>query len=196
MLKLPFKTLPQEFEKVTVGNARIGELSIPKYGDLSPNERIYIKNSGLVDLRKAAVDLAKDIAAKSGLSAIAVYNALTAGDSNTLKEFLSEFIEFQDLMEENAAKRNIVLATTIIKFRVLPEWEIENTQDAAQIPPLLVDAVAEFAKSEESGWVEETEVTETSEEGLGNSVNPESQTGEKSTGGVEDTGHKKKGFAP
>lgn len=191
MLKLPFKTSPKEFEKVTVGNPEIGEIELPKYGDLTPNERIFIKSFALDDIRMSAVKLANTIAAKSGLKTIEIYNALTRGDSQFLGSHLEDFVLFQELMDETSRKRNFILATAVIK-RIVPDWDLENTQDANQIHPQLVTAIADFARSEESGWAEASEAAEVTEEDLGNSTNPvESQTGEKSSGDVEDTGLKK-----
>lgn len=190
MLKLPFKTSPKEFEKVVVGNAEIGELELPKYGDLSPNERIFIKQqtANTPDIRNSAVKMARTIATKSSKRLIDVYNALTRGDSEFLGDYLEEFVAFQELLDENSRTRNLVLATAILKFRVINDWDLENTQDANQIHPQLVAAFADFARNEESGWSEATEATV---EDLGNLTNPtENQTGEKSSGDVEDTGHK------
>ena len=194
MLKLPFKTSPQEFEKVTVGNSRIGELELPKYGDLSPNERLFIKQANLADIRLEAVKLAKAIAAKSGKNIIDIFDALTQGDSESLTDYLEEFVSFQDLMEENSSARNLVLATAVIR-RLVADWQVENTGDPNQIHPQLVELVIEFAKNEESGWVD-VAAAEASVEELGNSTpTPEIQTGEKSTGESGATGRRKKDSA-
>ncbi|WP_375496158.1 hypothetical protein [uncultured Nostoc sp.] len=188
MLKLPFKTSPQEFEKVTIGNSQIGELELPKYGDISPNERLFIKAANLVDIRLAAVKLAKDIATKSGEKVIDIFNALTQGDSESLADYLEEFINFQDLMDENSIARNLVLATTVIR-RLVADWQVENSGDPNQLHPQLLNLVIEFAKNEEAGWP--TAATLITEEDLGNSTpNQEIQTGQKSTGESEDTGLK------
>ncbi|MBN3875226.1 hypothetical protein [Nostoc sp. JL23] len=190
MLKLPFKTSPQEFEKVTVGNSQIGELELPKYGDISPNERIFIKAANLADIRIAAVKLASEIAVKSGKKVIEIFNALTQGDSKSLEEYLEQFVTFQDLMDENSSARNLVLATTVIQ-RLVPDWKLENTGDPNQLHPQLLTLIVEFAKNEEAGWP--TDVAPITEEELGNSIpNPEIPTGEKSTGESAATGRKKK----
>ncbi|MHC5779707.1 hypothetical protein [Nostoc sp.] len=194
MLKLPFKTSPQEFEKVTVGNSQIGELELPKYGDISPNERLFIKSANLVDIRIAAVKMAKDIATKSGTKVIDIYNALTQGDSDTLADYLEEFVNFQDLMDENSRQRNLVLATVILQ-RLISDWQLENTGDPNQIHPQLLSLVVEFAKKEESGWNEtQPQVTDEDLENL--TPTPEIQTGEKSTGESEDTGLKNSDSTP
>lgn len=193
MLKLPFKTSPKEFEKVIVGNAEIGELELPKYGDISPNERLRIKAANLTDIRIAAVKFAKDIAVKSDKKVIEIYNALTQGDSDSLQDYLEEFVNFQDLLENNTASRNLVLATVVIQ-RLVPEWEIEDSGDPNQIHPQLLDLVIEFAKNEESGWTVITDVL--TEIDLGNSTpSSEIPTGEKSSGESGATGRKKKDLA-
>lgn len=188
MLKLPFKTSPQEFEKVIVGNSQIGELELPKFGDFSPNERLRIKSANLVDIRIAAVKLAKDIATKSGNKVIDIYNALTQGDSESLAEYLEEFVTFQDLMDENSSARNLVLATTVIQ-RLVADWKLENTGDPNQLHPQLLTLIVEFAKNEEAGWP--TVAAQITEEDLGNlAPTPKIQTGEKFTGESGDTGRK------
>lgn len=194
MLKLPFKTSPQEFEKVIVGNSQTGILELPKYGDISPNERLFIKAAKLADIRISAVKLAKDIATKSGTKVIDIYNALTQGDSETLADYLEEFVNFQDLMDENSRQRNLVLATVMLQ-RLVPDWQIENTGDPNQVHPKLLGLVIEFAKKEESGWTE-TQVGVTGEDLENLTQNPEIQTGEKSTGESEDTGLKNNDSTP
>lgn len=190
MLKLPFKTSPKEFELAIIGNDIVGILELPKYGDISPNERLFIKAANLTDIRIAAVKLAKDIAVKSGNKVIDIYNALTQGDSESLAEYLEEFVTFQDLMDETASVRNLVLATAVIQ-RLVPDWKLENTGDPNQIHPQLLTLIIEFAKNEEAGWP--TVATPITEEDLGNSTpNQEILTGEKSIGESAATGRKKK----
>lgn len=170
MLKLPFKTAPTGFEKITVGSPHIGELEIPKMMDLSPNERIFIKESlkDYPNLRSQAVKMARAIATKSGQKLIDVYNALTSGNTEELGEYLEEFIEFQDLMDRVTSQRRLVMATAILRYRILPDWAIDNTGDPNLIHPKLVYAVADFAQKEESGWIE-SEPDPISEEDLGKS---------------------------
>ncbi|MEH1808467.1 hypothetical protein [Nostoc sp.] len=190
MLKLPFKTSPKEFELAIIGNDTIGILEIPKYGDISPNERLFIKAANLADIRIAAVKLASEIAVKSGKKVIEIFNALTQGDSKSLEENLEQFVTFQDLMDENSSARNLVLATAVIQ-RLVPDWKLENTGDPNQIHPQLLSLVIEFAKNEEAGWP--AEATPITEEELGNSIpTPEIPTGEKFSGESVATGRKKK----
>lgn len=190
MPKLPYKTSPKEFEKVTIGNSEIGELEIPKLGDLSPNERTFIKelSKDLPDLRQLAVRLAKDVATKSGKKLLEVYDAITIGDAEALGEHLEEFVCFQDAMDANTANRSLIMATAIIKMRICPDWNLENTGNAEEIHPKLVKLIAEFGRNEESGWA--TSAEPVTEDDLGKFLmetapNP---TGEKSSGVAASTG--------
>ena len=169
MLKLPFKTEPKSKETYTVGDESIGVLEIPKLLDLSPNERIFIREQTkeYPDLRSSAVKMARAIATKSGMKLLDVYNALTAGNTEMLGDYLEEFIDFQDLMDSVQSHRRLVMATAILRFRLVPEWNIENTGDSSLIHPRLVDAVTDFAQKEESGWVDTVEPL--TEEDLGKS---------------------------
>lgn len=155
MLRLPFKTAPASLQKHTVGNPEIGELEIPRMNDLSPNERIFIREHTklLPDLRTSAVKMARAIASQTGQKLIEVYNALTRGDTNLLADHLEHLVEFQELMDYVTLHRRVATATAILAFRLVPDWTIESTQDASQIHPKLVEALAEFAQQEENGWV-------------------------------------------
>lgn len=169
MTRLPFKTLPKDTEKYVVGNDETGTLEIAKIYDLSPNERIYIKQEmeSYPDLRSSAVKMARAIATKSGMKLLDVYNALTNGNTETLGEYLEEFVDFQELMDNVSSQRRLVLATAILKYRVVADWQLQNTGDANLIHPLLVGMVADFAGREESGWAEAVEAI--TEEDLGKS---------------------------
>lgn len=112
------------------------------------------------DIRSEAVRMAKLISAKSGMKLLETYNALTQGSTEILGDYLEEFIHFQDVMEKSSQHRRLVLATAMLKFRLVPEWEMENTGDANLIHPKLVEAIADFAQKEESGWAIPEPVTE------------------------------------
>jgi hypothetical protein len=185
MLKLPFKTQPKTFETVAIGNEEIGILELPKMADLSPNERLFLRDQMKgSDLRTEAVRVARAIADKSGMKVVQVYDALVSSDVEALDGYLEEFIKVQQFMELNGEKRQLALATAMLR-RIAPDWTIEDTGNAEQIHPKLVALVAEFGNKEESGWTTQ-EPTPTTEEDLGKAQT--TQTGEKSSGDAEDTG--------
>lgn len=175
MKKLPFVTEPQAFELVTVGTPAIGELSIAKLQDLSPNERKYLReqSKSLPDLKREAVKLAQVIAAQIDKTVVEVYTALTNGNTVLLADHLGEVIDFQEKMELVAEARSLLLATLILRFRVMKDaeepWELEDTGNADVIHPELVSAIAQFAAKEEAGWPESVVQPELTDEDLGNS---------------------------
>lgn len=172
MKKLPFVSEPKS-EYIEVGTPESGTVKVQKLYDLTPNERIFIDEQKLPDLRLEAARLSQTIAEKSGKSMVEVYNALTSGDSSSMAEFLVELIEFQNLMGETSKKRQQATATAIIRFRVAKEqdWTLQDTQNPDQIHPKLIQELADFAAKEEAGW--ETEVAPITEEDLKKSLQGE-----------------------
>lgn len=152
--------------------------------DLSPNERIFVRQEtkALPDLRSSAVQMAKAIATQSGMKLLDVYNALTRGDTDLLGDHLEYVVDFQDLMERVTMHRRVVMATAILKYRVIAEWTVEETQDANQLHPKLMEAIADFAQKEENGWVEQTEAEAVTEEDLEGKPEPEPEPEPKTVG--------------
>lgn len=189
-LKLPFKTAPKP-TIVPVGDEEIGILEFPKLYDLTPNERLFIKEflSGEPDIRLEGVKLARAIAQSSGKSVGETYAALTNRDTEALGEHLEELIGFGEKMEKSGEKRELATVTALIKFRLLPDWEATDTDNPEQLSPKLRSRIYEFSQKEASGWSDESPIALT-EEDLGKSqkaLSTESQIGETSTGDLENS---------
>ena len=186
--KLPFVSQPTP-ETVIVGDKLSGTLEIRKLGDLTPNERIYIKEQTkhLPDLRTEAVRVAKAIALATKKPLLEVYTALTSSDTISLSENLEELLKFQELMEVSGRERPLTMATAIIRYRVNREWTLADTTELMDTSPRLVAHVAEFAQKEESGWT--TEVEPVTEEALKKQTveTSENQTGETYSGAAPDS---------
>lgn len=174
-LKLPFVSQPKAPELVLVGDESMGTLQLPKLLDLTPNERLYIREElkESPDLRLEAVRLAKAIALKSGKKVIDAYSAITSGDTEALGEHLEEFVQFQDKMDRVTEQRSLVTATAILRFRLCPEWTLADSRDAEQITPKLLQAVYDFAQKEEAGWKEPPIEEPLNDESLGKSLSEE-----------------------
>lgn len=190
---LPFVTKPKAYELVKIGNPEIGELEIPKLGDLSINEKNFIKDclKGLPDLQQLAAGLAQKIAAETGKKLVDVYNALTSGDAEFLGEHLGEALEFNAKFTEYTELRRSAMATAILR-RIAPEWTLEQTGDPQELPPQLLIEVADFGYNEELGWPDRKEPEQVTEELLGKSpeenTEPQTPTGKKSSGKSKDSG--------
>jgi len=101
--------------------------------------------------------------------------ALKSGDSITLispsaiaQENTLLLIKFQKESAEVAPLRNAVLATAMLQRIMGKEWTIEQTSD--ELPPQLIQDLAEFCGKEMNGWEteEETESEPVTEEVLKN----------------------------
>lgn len=192
-MPLPFVTKPKAFSLIKIGDAEIGELEIPKLGDLSFNEKLFIKEflKGCPDLQQLAAGLAQKIARQTGQKLVDVYNALTSGDTEFLGEHLGEALEFNKQFTDYTEIRRAAVATAILR-RIAPEWTIEQTGNPLELHPSLLNQIAEFGYNEELGWPEKQDTEPVSEELLGKlpegSTGTRSRTGRKSTGNVSDTG--------
>lgn len=186
MIRLPFKTEPKP-ELYLVGDEASGTLEIPKLGDLTPNERIFITEEmkALPDVRIEGVKIAKTIAQAMGKSLMETYEALTRGNMVVLSEYIEEVLNFQQLVDKVGDRRELVMTTAIVRFRLVPDWTLADTGDVAKMPPKLRKAIFRFAQNEEAGWAEPEPLTE---EILGESFSgedPPSQTGEVFSGESE-----------
>ena len=190
MLKLPFKSQPKPVT-VAVGDEEIGILEFPKLYDLTPNERLFIKEAmkDVFDARLEAALLAKELANSSGKTVAEMYTALTTGDTETLSEHLESMLHFQEQMEASGEKRLSATVTAFIKYRKYAEWTLEDTDNPEQLPPKLKQLIYELTQKEASGWSDEPPLELTSED-LGKSQTAlliESQTGQTSTGDLENS---------
>jgi hypothetical protein len=189
---LPFITKPKAYEMVRIGNPEIGELEIPKFGDLSVNERIFVKHATkhLPDLQQLAAQLAKQISRDSGMPMVEVYDSLIDSDLSVLGSYLDNVLDFNTKISEYTQTRDLAIATAILR-RIAPDWTEEQTGDPTQLNPRLLTEVVKFGAKEEKNWkVEEPEPMTDETLGKSSAENTEdrSQTGEKSTGEFSNTG--------
>jgi hypothetical protein len=173
MRKLPFVIAPKaEPIKVTVGNEEIGVLELPRINDLSPSDRLYIREASkdLPNLQRQAVRIAKEIKAQrptregvdSEGNAIAtemglaeIYSALIASDTELLGEFLSEILDYQDVLQRLIDERPAIMATAMLK-RIESDWTLEDTMTS--VSSKLLSEINQFALKEENGWEEKPAV--------------------------------------
>lgn len=161
-MKLPFKVQPKP-EIVPVGDESTGILDVPKYGDLSVNERIFIDSAteDLPDLRTTAVKIAQAISQETGQPLLETFNALTRGNADALGDHVDKLIDFQAQMEKDNRIRPLILATIMIRrLPGMEEWSVDDCKDASVISPRLVNLLAEMAQKELSGWRDAEPVTE------------------------------------
>lgn len=160
---LPFKTSPKPVETVLVGDDTTGVLEIKKYNDLTPNEKIFIREhtKQLPDITFEAAVLSTKIVDQTGMTLTEAYQAITTGDTEKLTGFLPELAELNSKIDYNNEYRPLVYVTAILKYRVNPEFTID---DLKQIHPKLITSIYEFAMNEQMGWEKNVEEEEKKEQ--------------------------------
>ncbi len=160
--RLPFKVTPKQFQVESIGSEDIGVIEIPRYNDLTPNERLFIDGflKDKPSLQDETVRVSQFIAEKSNMGLFDVYSSLTQGDVELLQTYLPEFMSLQKIQQEIAPLEKQVYATAMIKFRLVSDWEMKDTADPAKIHPELVQEISDFAKKELNGWNEPPEPNE------------------------------------
>lgn len=158
MVKLPFKTTPKAISTVAVGNEEIGVLEIKKYGDLTPNEKIFIREQTkhLPDITFEAAVLSAKIVQETDMTLTEAYQAITTGETEKLTQFLPELADLNVKIDHNNEYRPLVYVTAILKYRVSPDFTMD---DLKELHPKLISEIYEFAMKEQTGW-EEPETTE------------------------------------
>lgn len=160
--RLPFKTLPSKQDLVDVGNEEIGILSIPRHYDLLAAEKIWVKEhlKNITSFQTEVVRFSEEIAAKEGKGIFDIYSGLTSGNTEILNKHLGVFLRLKEVQQETSSVEREIYATAILKFRIDPSWELEDTQNPDLIRPALVREIYEFAQKEQEGWGEPQPVTE------------------------------------
>jgi hypothetical protein len=169
MIKLPFIVEPKQ-DVAKVGHKGIGIVEIPRYYALQDDEMSFIADNE-TSLEKLAIDTARAIREKTPVTEtdpaspesqekdenpiIATANAFLGSDYEFFVDNVDELLEFSKKKKRISRKKDVVLVTAIIKYRLVSDWTIENTTDVSLLPPGMFKAILEFARDEESGIEEE-----------------------------------------
>lgn len=170
-VSLPFAVAPKP-ETVKVGNAACGVLEIQKFNDLTPVERVWIRQqkAEIPNTQSEGVKLARKLSQTSGLPLVEVFQALMAGNLAYLADYTDEVLNFVEDADEFSQKQAEIMASAILLHRVSPEWKLEFCQDEKIILPELVSLLETFANNEAAHWAGvKPEPVELTEEALGNS---------------------------
>lgn len=158
MARLPFivepKAKPVQFK---IGNDDVGVFEIERRGYLSVAEKSFVDNftqsSGTI---RDIVKLSNSIALAFKLAREDAYRTLMSvlsGEvsSKTEKDiadkFQEEIAELTALMADTQAKRALAVATILLKSRVDPEWDLDDT---LELEPAIIEQLAELYELEEN----------------------------------------------
>ena len=165
MRKLPFRILPSQ-EVATVGNDAIGTLEIPRLYGLKVGEQAEIEAlcEGQPDPLTLACKLACRVQQERGLEDLRFcFDAIVDPfldqklDADKIKLFheirilyAQEIAELNRQTGQSQKDRVTFTVSTLIKWRLVPEWTVEDTQDLSDG---LYQALWHFAETEMSGEI-------------------------------------------
>ncbi|MEP0873359.1 hypothetical protein NDA01_26725 [Trichocoleus desertorum AS-A10] len=181
MRKLPFVIAPKaEAIKETVGNEEIGTLELPRINDLSPSDRLFIRehSKNLPNLQREAVKIAKSIKAQRPTRQVPQVAEETDEESGVVvaqslvettvelglheiysaliasdTETLGEFLgEILDYQDvlERLIDERPLIMATAMLRRIEPNWTLEDT--TTSVSSKLVSELNQFGLKEENGW--------------------------------------------
>lgn len=144
---LPFKTLPKAEQKFkTVGNETLGMLDVPVYGYLHIGE--FDEFLTLVDdidvLKKMFTKTSKNTVQLPGGEAPAAAVAALTGEAPKVEQSDSEKLSNLEL-GKFMLQYSRETATIIIRYRIDPEWQLEDT---ARLPLPLVHELSAIFQDE------------------------------------------------
>ena len=112
-----------------------------------------------------AIAIARNLKTKQRpLEVSDVVSKLLANDTTIIMENMADVVQWQEKQEKNAPIRDRILATAILKYRVLrdepTEWNYESTESALKTGELnykIIKYLADFANNERSHWEKATD---------------------------------------
>ncbi len=117
------------------------------------------------ELTKSAIAIARNLKTKQRPLEISdVVSKLLANDTTIIMENMADVVQWQEKQEKNAPIRDRILATAILKYRVLRdeaiEWTYKSTESALKTGELnykIIKYLADFANNERSHWEKVTD---------------------------------------
>lgn len=157
MAKLPFIVAPKAKSKIIkIGNEETGVIEIEKRGYLSVAEKSFVDSvMQSSDAVANIVKLANIVARKKKIQVEKAYNIIiglisgadTSGIASSVSEdFEEEISQIQAEMIDSMQRKAIAAATVLIKSRINPDWQIEDTME---LQPEMISLFSEFYDSEE-----------------------------------------------
>ncbi len=162
-VKIPY-IVPPEIITVVLGSEEnsTGTVEVIKKFELTFEEKAYIDSySDLLPppLYQFVFEYSKQVADSLGKPFNEVRDAVTERDFEYFKDSPETLFDYIEKIEKAARAREEVekkiIASAIIKYRIVGSWAVEDIDNPEQITPALVSAIADFGFKERDGWVEE-----------------------------------------
>ena len=140
---LPFVTKPTKQDLVIIGDERSGTIALPRYDDITPNEKMFIDTEvkELPDTEQMLIKLVNNISEKTGTPVEEVWDSVRNNEASKLmKGDMEGLMGLRRVQEENAGIKRLIYATAMLKFRCpeCAEWTIKDVGNPDLVPTRLL----------------------------------------------------------
>ena len=150
---LPFLVNPARENLVEIGDAVCGIIQLPRYDDITPNEKMFIdeKIKELPDTEALLIKLVSNTSKETGTSLKEVWELIRNNDATSLMEGDMEgLMALRRVQAETAGLKRLIYASAMLLFRC-PEckgWTMEDVKNPDTVPPRLLRYLEEFCIKE------------------------------------------------
>lgn len=140
---LPFVTKPVKQDLVIIGDERSGTIALPRYDDITPNEKMFIDTEvkELPDTEQMLIKLVNNISEKTGTPVEEVWDSVRNNDASKLmKGDMEGLMALRRVQEENAGIKRLIYAAAMLKYRCpeCAEWTIKDIGNPNLVPTRLL----------------------------------------------------------
>jgi hypothetical protein len=140
---LPFLSKPAKQDLVIIGDEKSGTIALPRYDDITPNEKMFIDNEikELPDTEQMLIKLVNTISEKTGTPVEDVWESVRNNDAiKLMKGDMEGLMALRRVQEENAGIKRIIYAAAMLIYRCPPcaEWTIKEVGNPDLVPNRLL----------------------------------------------------------
>jgi hypothetical protein len=151
--KLPFSIKPAGQTLVEIGDDQCGTVKLPRYDDITPNEKMFIDESikELPDSEALLIKLVNTIAEKRDTPVEEVWEQVRNNDAiQLMKGDMEGLMHLRKVQSDNASIKRLIYATAMIIYRCpdCSEWTMQDVSNPKLVPPKLLRYLEEFCLTE------------------------------------------------
>jgi len=150
---LPFLVNPARENLVEIGDDVCGTIQLPRYDDITPNEKMFIdeKIKELPDTEALLIKLVNTIGKETGTPLKEVWEQVRNNDAAALIEGDMEgLMALRHVQAETAGLKRLIYASAMLKFRCkeCKDWTEEDIANPQIVPPRMLRYLEEFCIKE------------------------------------------------
>ena len=155
--KLPYIVAPQEEVLVDLGDTVTGIIKLPRYDDITPNEKTFVDNNmkNLPVVNKFLIKLVDNISKNTGKTKEEIWQLVQENKVVDLMfSDMEGFMELRQVQDEVSAIEKVIKASAILIYRcpACKDWTIKDVSDSSLVHPKMLRYLEEFYNKEQNGW--------------------------------------------